>query len=72
MDDAGLRSLHVRCAVDDARPKVDAFQRALFAMRWDDPRQRRLMELEGLKEWMPPREEGYASLRAALDEQDGW
>jgi phosphonate transport system substrate-binding protein len=54
------------------RPKVDAFQRALFAMRWDDPRHRRLMELEGLKEWMPPREEGYASLRAALDEQDGW
>ena len=30
------------------------------------------MELEGLTEWMPPREEGYASLRAALDEQDGW
>jgi phosphonate transport system substrate-binding protein len=54
------------------RPKADAFQRALFAMRWDDPRHRRLMELEGLKEWMPPREEGYASLRAALDEQDGW
>jgi len=25
-----------------------------------------------MKEWMPPREEGYASLRAALDEQDGW
>ena len=27
----------------------------------------RLMELEGLKEWMPPREEGYRSLVAALD-----
>jgi phosphonate transport system substrate-binding protein len=54
------------------RSKAEAFQRALFAMRWDDPRHRRLMELEGLKEWMPPREEGYASLRAALDEQDAW
>jgi phosphonate transport system substrate-binding protein len=54
------------------RAKVDGFRRALFAMQWDDPRHRRLMELEGLKQWMPPREEGYASLRAALDEQEGW
>lgn len=54
------------------REKVEGFRRALFAMRWDDPRHRRLMELEGLKAWMPPREEGYASLRAALDEQGGW
>jgi len=60
-------------ALPTLRPeKAEGFRRALFAMRWDDPRHRRLMELEGLKEWMPPREEGYASLRAALDEQDGW
>jgi hypothetical protein len=25
------------------------------------------MELEGLKAWMPPREDGYASLHEALD-----
>jgi ABC-type phosphate/phosphonate transport system substrate-binding protein len=48
--------------------KVEAFKQALFAMRWDDPRHRRLLEMEGLKEWMPPRETGYESLRAALDE----
>jgi phosphonate transport system substrate-binding protein len=52
--------------------KAEAFRQALFAMRWDDPRHRRLLELEGLKEWMPPRDEGYASLRAALDEQGAW
>jgi len=49
--------------------KADAFKRALFAMRFDHPDHRRLMELEGLKQWMPPREEGYRSLMAALDEQ---
>ena len=48
--------------------KVEAFRRALFAMQWHDPRHRRLLELEGLHEWMPPREEGYSSLEAALKE----
>ena len=52
--------------------KVEGFRRALFAMRWEDPRHRPLLELEGLKQWMPPREEGYASLCAALDDQGGW
>ncbi len=55
-----------------APAKRDGFTRALFAMRWDEPAHRRLLELEGLKQWMPPREEGYDSLRAALDEQGGW
>ena len=49
-----------------------AFQRALFAMSWDDPRHRRLLELEGLKQWVAPREGGYDSLREALTEQGGW
>jgi len=52
--------------------QAERFRRALFAMRWEDPRHRPLLELEGLKEWMPPREEGYASLRAALDAIGGW
>jgi phosphonate transport system substrate-binding protein len=61
----------------DALPSLDAgraraFQEALFAMSWDDPGHRRILELEGLKQWLPPREEGYASLRAALDEQGLW
>src|SRR5262249_24146852 len=37
--------------------KAEAFRKALFAMKWDDPKSRRLLELEGLKEWMEPREE---------------
>ncbi|HEX4456412.1 MAG TPA: PhnD/SsuA/transferrin family substrate-binding protein [Polyangia bacterium] len=55
--------------------KVKAFQTALFAMSWENPTHRRLLELEGLREWKPPREEGYASLRRALDEPSagvGW
>lgn len=54
------------------RGKCEAFQRALFAMKWEVPEHRRLLELEGLKEWMAPREEGYQSLRDALTEQSYW
>jgi phosphonate transport system substrate-binding protein len=46
--------------------KRDRFVHTLFAMRWEEPAHRRLLELEGLREWMPPREEGYESLIAAL------
>lgn len=55
----------------DALPSLDAgkierFKKALFGMKWEIPEHRRLLELEGLKQWMPPREEGYDSLREAL------
>ena len=49
--------------------KVESFKRALFAMSWENPKHRRLLELEGLREWLPPREEGYESLRQALRQQ---
>lgn len=57
----------------DAHPdlkaeKVEAFKRALFSMSWENPRHRRLLELEGLHEWLPPREEGYQSLEQALQQ----
>jgi phosphonate transport system substrate-binding protein len=52
-----------------AAAKRDGFTRSLFAMRWDNPAHRRLLELEGLHEWMQPREEGYESLVAALADQ---
>jgi phosphonate transport system substrate-binding protein len=32
-----------------------AFTRALFAMRWDNPRHRKILEMEGLKQWLPAR-----------------
>lgn len=58
----------------DAMPDLDAqkiarFKSALFAMTWENPEHRRLLELEGLRQWMPPREEGYDSLRAAVADQ---
>jgi len=53
---------------DDAQ----RFTEALFAMRWDDPRHRKVLELEGLRQWMPPRDQGYESLRAALDRDKLW
>ena len=61
----------------DALPSLapetaERFKAALTAMRWEEPRHRRLLELEGLRQWLPPREDGYASLVAALGEQDGW
>jgi ABC-type phosphate/phosphonate transport system substrate-binding protein len=48
------------------------FRRGLHAMQWDNPAHRRLLELEGLRRWMEPREEGYQSLIAALDDQNYW
>lgn len=53
-----------------AADKVEQFRRALFAMRWENPKHRRILELEGLKEWMEPREEGYASLREVLTQPE--
>ena len=52
--------------------QVRAFQDALFGMSWEVPSHRRLLELEGLRQWLPPRETGYESLRRALDEMGGW
>jgi ABC-type phosphate/phosphonate transport system substrate-binding protein len=52
--------------------RIAAFQRALHAMSWDVPAHRRLLELEGLKRWMEPREEGYGSLMRALDATSYW
>lgn len=50
--------------------KIERFQRVLFAMHWDDPQRRRILEIEGLKQWLPPHEEGYTSLHAALDDKE--
>ncbi|WP_166346933.1 Rv1680 family SBP-like protein [Phytoactinopolyspora limicola] len=42
----------------------------LLAMSWDDPEQRRIMELEGLRRrWVLPELTGYESLFAAVEEQ---
>jgi ABC-type phosphate/phosphonate transport system substrate-binding protein len=69
----------------DALPTLPAalahgFVSVLLAMSWENPRHRKILELEGLKQWLPPRPpgdgnvdgDGYASLRAALDRAQGW
>ena len=53
-----------------AHVDVDAERRwlqTLFAMRYDDPRHRQMMDLEGLKAWLPGRTTGFATLRRAVD-----
>ena len=41
----------------------------LQGMDWDDPEQRRILELEGLRRWERPELSGYDSLIAAMDAQ---
>lgn len=58
----------------DALPTLDEgkagrFKNTLFSMKWHNPEHRRLLELEGLKQWKEPREHGYDSLRAAVHDQ---
>lgn len=42
----------------------------LLAMDWDVPEHRTILELEGLKSWVRPELDGYASLFAAVAEQN--
>jgi ABC-type phosphate/phosphonate transport system substrate-binding protein len=39
---------------------------ALFSMRYDDPTHREMMDLEGLKAWLPGRTTGFDALTAAV------
>lgn len=59
---------HCNVTVLDAPgPDEQRFVELLLAMRWDDPEARPLLELEGLKAWVPGRTSGYALLNAAVD-----
>jgi ABC-type phosphate/phosphonate transport system substrate-binding protein len=42
---------------------------ALFAMRYDNPSHREMMDLEGLKAWLPGRTIGFGPLTAAVDSE---
>ncbi len=54
--------------LDSAR--VDPWLAALFAMDWENPRHREVLEMEGLRQWVPPVMEGYASLFQAVKDQE--
>jgi phosphonate transport system substrate-binding protein len=47
---------------------IARFGELLLGMDYADPGLRPLLDLEGLKEWRPPRLEGYAQLERAVDE----
>ncbi len=47
---------------------VDRFAELLLGMSYADPHLRPLLDLEGLKEWRPPRLTGYQQLEQAVDE----
>lgn len=53
----------VRQALDPSAEK--AWLDALFTMRYDNPAHREMMDLEGLKAWVPGRTTGFGPLTAA-------
>ena len=57
----------VRQDLDSAAEK--AWLDALFAMRYDNPAHREMMDLEGLKQWLPGRTSGYDVLTEACRDQ---
>jgi phosphonate transport system substrate-binding protein len=50
-------------------PELARFVELLLAMSWDDPFVRPLLELEGLKAWLPGRTSGYDALIRATDDE---
>ncbi len=48
--------------------EVSRFGELLRGMDYGDPQLRPLLDLEGLKEWRPPRLSGYAQLEQAVDQ----
>jgi len=45
---------------------------ALFSMRYEDPRHRQMMDMEGLKAWLPGRTTGFGQLSEAAERQGFW
>jgi phosphonate transport system substrate-binding protein len=57
-----------------ARPDLDLeterqFAEAIFAMSYDNPKHRAILDAEGLRRWLPPHLDGYTALRQAADQQ---
>ena len=45
------------------------FLRVLYSMSYDNPKHREMMDLEGLKAWVPGRTSGYGLLHEAVERQ---
>ena len=53
---------------DGSEEALDRFRSLLLEMSYADPEVRPLLDLEGLKAWLPSRLEGYDALERAVDE----
>ena len=62
---------HCNFTVSPGAPEaqIERFTELLLAMRWEDPLVRPLLELEGLKTWLPGRTSGYDLLIRATDDE---
>ncbi|NHZ37463.1 phosphate/phosphite/phosphonate ABC transporter substrate-binding protein [Massilia sp. CCM 8692] len=62
---------HCNFTVSPGAPaeRIARFGELLLAMSWDDPEVRPLLELEGLKTWLPGRTSGYDALVRAVDDE---
>jgi ABC-type phosphate/phosphonate transport system substrate-binding protein len=54
-------------AADAPEALISRMRELLLGMSWEDPVLRPLLEMEGLKQWLPERLEGYRDLAAAVD-----
>ena len=55
---------------EDFPPEVERrWLEVLFSMSYQNPEHRRMMELEGLKEWLPGRTSGFGPLAEAVERQ---
>ncbi|MBC3191873.1 PhnD/SsuA/transferrin family substrate-binding protein [Pseudonocardia sp. C8] len=61
---------HCTMAIMDTAPadEADLFVRLLESMTYADPQVRPLLDLEGLKQWVPGRTTGFGALARAVDE----
>jgi phosphonate transport system substrate-binding protein len=57
------------CLPDLDLEVAGAWTSHLRAMDWNDPGHRRILQMEGLREWVGPRLDGYADLFEAVREQ---
>jgi phosphonate transport system substrate-binding protein len=53
--------------LDNPHPATQRFTELLLGMSYDDPTLRPLLDMEGLKKWLPGRVSGYAALEKAVD-----
>ena len=49
--------------------RAEAWVAHLLRMDWENPEHRRILELEGVRQWVRPQLEGYRPLMEAIDEQ---